>query len=59
MQCPFSPQMSREALESVISRRTEELRNMPAITAAGLLLSPAADRLHQIVKSQDTLNHVR
>jgi hypothetical protein len=57
---PFrSELLSRMALETVITARTEELRNLPAITAAKVTLSPAADRLRQIVTSSTILDRVR
>ena len=57
---PFrSAELSRKALETVITTKTEELRNIPGITAAKVMLSPAADRLLQIVVSSETLGHIR
>ena len=57
---PFrSEQLSRKALEQVINLKTDELRNLPDITASKVMLSPAADRLLQIVVSASTLAQVK
>ena len=57
---PFrSEQLSRKALEQVINSKTDELRNLPDITANKVMLSPAADRLLQIVVSASTLAQVK
>ena len=50
---------SRDALEEVITEKTEELKNIPKITSQMLMLSPAADRLFQIKMSHQTVSHIR
>ena len=57
---PFrSQQLSRKALEQVINSKTDELRNLPEIKAGKVMLSPAADRLLQMLVSTSTLVQVK
>ena len=50
---------TREALEEIITERTEELKNIPKITSGLIMLSPAADRLYQINTSSQTASFIK